>query len=403
MNAERIHAIALSLQQEVDETHKLITELSTVLKAYTDEPTDAAAQNKLAQTRSQLDELLSRSIVNTFSPAWLEALRTFNVDQYLGGKLKAQIDKIFAANQLTPVVAYKELKTLADQVTSFSEATDDLVSGFAFYEIDDEKLEPGQCELGFLIPRKAVDNQLDELGEEFVDLNRILAPFSELASGSRPPINVRTISASDFGVFLDLTPDVAACVARGVSWIIESYKGILAIRKLRNQMLEKGVAADSLAGVDTHANCQMENTIADAVKGLLKEFGGNLEPGRKRELKVELTLSLNEIANRVDKGYNIEVRAEPPETSDATAGDGKAAQMAANYAAIAKAQENLKFIHQDGTPMLRLPTSVEQLRETTSESKEKPPEADAKDATSKKKRAAKKSPKKRTKRKAPKD
>jgi hypothetical protein len=244
MNAERLHAITLSLQKEVDQSHKLLLELTEALEKYVEDQTDAEAQSKLVSARTKINQALSHSVVESFSPAWLEDVASFNVEQLIGKKLLKEIDRIIDSNQMTPVVGLAELKELSEQVTTFSSATDSIIEGLSFYEIDDEILKPGECELGLLIPRAAVENHLEELGEEFVELNRFLSPFFELATGTRPPVTVRSISACDFGVLLNLSPDVAACIAKAIGWIIKTYQGILMIRKLRNQLLETGVATE---------------------------------------------------------------------------------------------------------------------------------------------------------------
>ena len=362
MNAERLHAIVLALKDEVQETATHLLELSQALKRQQAQPADGNAQKQVADSRSKTNRFLSQSATNKFSPVWRESLAACNVDHLLGEKLRITIEEIFTRNEITPAAAYDEVKRFSDSLNKFSEANDGIINGFSFYEIGAEQLQAGECEVGFLIPRKAVHNHLNELGEEFKELNEILLPFAELATGGRPHFVVRSISSTDFGVFLHSAPGVAACIAAAAERIIAAYKSLLEIRTLRSGLAKEGLAKDALEGVDAHAEKVMKNAIGPMVNELVKEYGGHVDPHRINELKTELTKSANAIANRIDRGYNIEIRAVPPPAEDA--GDGEASEenpdgKAEYFATIGAAQENLKFIHQDGTPMLCLPTSDE--------------------------------------------
>lgn len=113
----------------------------------------------------------------------------------------------------------------------------------------------------------------------------------------------------------------AAAIAIGVERIIAAYEQLLEIRKLRTDLEEKGGGGDGLAGVEDHANEVMEEAITGAVEALVSRFSASTDQGRTNELRIELTTTLNAVANRIDRGYNIEVRAgpikEPAEADDA--------------------------------------------------------------------------------------
>lgn len=173
----------------------------------------------------------------------------------------------------------------------------------------------------------------------------------ELATGSRPPIEVVTISSTDFGVFLDVAPKAAMFVAVAVERVVALYKNLLEIRKLRQEMEDQGVPVESLAGIDTHANSVMDKGIEAIADELIAEAPATVDSGRRNELRIDLRVSLNGMANRIDKGFNIDVRAEPEESDD---GD-EVADSAAAVQAIRAASPNLRFINRSGRPILSLP------------------------------------------------
>ncbi len=203
-----------------------------------------------------------------------------------------------------------------------------------------EDLDPGEAEVGILIPRAVVNNELSQLGDEFVELQKLLGPFLEIVTGSRPAVEVRTISSTDFGVFRHRAggrclPCHCRRARRG------SLQEPLEIRTLRQGLRDQGVPDASLAGVDEHANEHMTTGIAAAVNELVDDRGG-IESGRRSELKTELRLALRAVANRIDKGYNIDVRAEEPEESDEEGDSTSVDDLAQAFRTIANVAPGLR-------------------------------------------------------------
>jgi len=162
-----------------------------------------------------------------------------------------------------------------------------------------------------------------------------------------------TISSTDFGVFIDVAPKAAMFVAVAVERVVALYKNLLEVRKLRQQMEDQGVPVDKLAGVDEHANLVMVEGIDTIAAEIVADAHLSLDAGRQNELKVEVRLSLNGIANRIDAGFNIDVRARVgPEQEEAEAnGSTDDAEV---VRIIQNASPNLRFINRSGRPILSL-------------------------------------------------
>lgn len=152
---------------------------------------------------------------NDFPPTWIQVEEELGVEHLLGERLGVTVREIFARNQITPSVAATEIEAVFAELQSASTQLDQLVAAMGHFRIGAEELKPGKAEVDVLIPRPAVGNRLDELGQEFIDLQRLLGPFLELGTGSRPAVEVATISSSDFGVFLDVARSEGRRVHRG--------------------------------------------------------------------------------------------------------------------------------------------------------------------------------------------
>jgi hypothetical protein len=282
------------------------------------------------------------------------------VNDLLGHSLADEVERILSINEITPGAAAEDLFEIQKRVKNLVEALEQTASALTFFQIGREDLSPGEFEIGFLIPRRAVDNGLEELGKEFVDLKQIVAPFTELAGEGRPELNVRSISSSEFQVFIDSAPAVAALVATSAERLLAAYERILSIRNLHKQLSEQDVPDEALEGVATHASKHMEAEIREIVEATLAQAKLNDE-ARLNELRTELKIQLGELAQRIDRGYNIEVRAGELPESTAEDDDEKAFDPSTYEAvrAVVKAQPGLEFMNVSGKPILRLDEGIE--------------------------------------------
>jgi len=351
MNAERLHALGIAVQDDLEQTSLVPTlqQLRDALRNQVNAPQDANFQQQVATTLDRLLTALAAAPSNSFPPTWLQVEEELGIDHLLGERLGVTIRGIFERNQITPSVAADEIDRLYAEVEALATQLTALLGAFEHFHVGAEELQPGRAEVAVLIPRPAVGNQLSRLGAEFQELHRLLGPFLELGTGSRPSVEVVSISATDFGVFIDLAPKAAAFLAVAVERLIGAYKNLLEIRKLRHEMNEQGVPTDRLAGIDEHANSVMSDRIEEITAELVMEASSRVDAGRQNELRVELRLALNGIANRIDVGYNIDVRAGSAAAESDTGPDDTEALQKIRNASI-----NLRFLNRSGKPILSL-------------------------------------------------
>ena len=365
VNAERLHAIANAIYYEIETagTAGLVTELRDSLRAAVNDPSAPGPQQQVSNLRVQLNERLSAAPSNGFSPAWREALDEMGIGDLVGDRLGDRIEEIFDRNAITPSAAADELDPIVDRVQQLFSALQDVRAGLTYLQIGAEELEPGEVEIGFLIPRKAVKEDLELLGKEFIKLQQILGPFVEIQTGSREAVQVRTISSSGFAAFLHSTPAVALMVASTVERLIAAYKNVLDIRVARQTLKEAGASEKTIKSASDDADTAMSKAIAKLVTELMKE-AKDLEPGRRNELRIELRVSLNGLANRIDQGYSIDVRVgelpPPPDEheEDAEPEDKEQRENRKIVEQIQAKQESLTFTNLTGEPILSLTEST---------------------------------------------
>lgn len=285
MNTERLHAICIDLKESIDSA-SLPSKLKTIsgnLQNIVNNPQDATQQQALSKNLKDIFDILSDFNTNYYSPAWRQVLDDLGGSPLLGQELEFRITKILDNNKITPATALQEIQLLFQELQKFKGAIDGVVASFKQLQIGSEELEPGECEVGILIPRKAVHNNIQEFGKELQDLNFIFGTFSELASGDRETFKIKSISSSELMVFLAAVPPVAACVAHAADKIINLYKTLLEIKKLKGELEKQGVEDAKMTGIDDHANSLMSDGVEILTIEIVEEYYQGTDIKRKNE------------------------------------------------------------------------------------------------------------------------
>jgi flavin-binding protein dodecin len=371
VNAERLHAVVNAIEDEMSAVKMvgLLQQLRDSLQQLGSEPGQPSHQQSASDARTQLNEVLSTAPSNEWAASDHEALEELGVDDLVGQPLLDQIEEILSRNDMTPSAAATELDPIVQRVEQLQSAVTNLRNGLSFFAIGAEELAPGEFEIGFVIPRRAVKEDVELLGKEFIKLQQILGPFMELAD-SREAVRVRSISSSSFAAFLDSAPAVALMVASTVERLIAAYKNVLDIRISRQKLKEAGASDKTLKAAAADAEAAMGKEIGKVVTEMMRQ-AKHVEPGRKHELKMALKVSLNLLANRIDRGYSIDVRVgelpAAPDEDDAEARpeSKEDRQKREVVEQVRRKQESLRFTNPAGEPILSLPEPTGDVGSTT--------------------------------------
>jgi hypothetical protein len=316
MNAERLHAIARILKQELSE-RRTVDSLNGLVNALQQivQQNNQSTQQNLVSARDSFYKAVTDTPSDSFTPAWRQILVEIGGDDLFGKSLKQWVEKILAENQMTPGVAQQKLAEILDRLQKFNRALDQLISAFDHFKIGSEQLAPGEGEIALLIPREAVHDKLEEFTEELDDMKFILNTFSELATGHKDDLKIRTLSSSGLMLFLAACPVFAGVVAKVIDFIVGQYKKILEIKKLQLELDRLELPEEISEKAKEHANSLMEKSIETFTIQIVQEYHTGKDGERKNELRNAVKISLNKIANKIDHGFNFEVRIEPPKCS----------------------------------------------------------------------------------------
>lgn len=355
MNVERLHAISLCVKKEIDSLGIInqLSQLASHLQNVINQPQQPQHQQNVVITRESINIGLLNAQSNEYSPAWRQTISELGIEGLLGKNLKKKLDEIFHQNQITPQVALDRVRGLEQSMNQLSDAINQMISGFNHFGIEHEALEPGDGEVGVLIPRSFLDNRFDQLARELKEINGILSVLGEVSTGRAEHFELRSISTTDPFFVLGATIGVLSTISLAVRPIISAYKEILEVRLLHAQLAEKKISNDRLKGISDHAEEIMGDAIETIKAELLERYPGE-DVGRKNELSNALGPALKKLANRIDRGFNIEVRIEPLENMEE-----QGEEVQEQVRTIQAAMSEMEFIKIKGEPILNLPENSE--------------------------------------------
>nr|VFJ90992.1 MAG: hypothetical protein BECKLFY1418B_GA0070995_10238 [Candidatus Kentron sp. LFY] len=362
MNTTKLHIIARVLRDELarSETVSILNETIQALQHLVENP-HPEYQEQLAAHLSNLYKRLETSPVDDFSPAWRDAVDELGVADEFGSRLVKKIKNIFERNPITPQMALKELEQIRNRLSSTESNLNRLVSGLEYFGVAEDELCDDECEIGIIVPRSYVKDNLKSFGSELVELEKSLLVFSELVTGQREPLKIRQISSSELSIFLDYIPGIGACIAIAVERIVALYKQVLEIKNLKKGLVDQKLPEDVLKGIDDHAKSMVKPELEKLATELMEKYGEQLESERKNEVSTELRHSLNKIANRIDRGFNVELRVAPPkeEPEENQDLDNADRNRLAAVRKIIESASKIAYLEKSGEPVLFLPENEE--------------------------------------------
>ena len=358
MNVERLHRVIFDFQNDLQKTNTLvlIQNVRDGLQNVVNQPNQPAYQTNLVASLGELKKGLYSAKYNSYTPMFKETISEISNGTFSGIELQNEIDKIFATNAITPAKALEDLTQIYNDVAEIQTGITNTINGLNSLNIEKEELLPGECELGYTIPREFVENKLVELKNEIGELNFILNIITEAVTGKTELYKVKTISSSQFLLYVIIGLQVADVLSKATERILNHYKQILEIKVLRNQLSEKGVPAKETTAVDKYANSLMETEIKKIAKEILDEHY-NGEKSRKNEIENGLTIAFNKLANRIDNGFNVEIRVEPLPKPKDEQNNTEYNSKVELINSIQTSAKNIDYIEAKGKSILQLPES----------------------------------------------
>ena len=259
---------------------------------------------------------------------------------------------------MTPAVIRDKVEEFNQQLREFSQHLTALKAAFEALNIEEEPLEPGEVELGVLIPREHIESRLSSLAVEAANLDEIFKHFSVVATGTREEFEVTYLSASDLKLFLRPNPKTALIIGAAVTFILSSLNDIADLKLKYDEITQAGIEEARLTGLQEAISEKLEKDLEKFRVELLDEFSKGVAEHDRNENDTRLKIAINHLAPRLERGFAIEIRVgtlpEPEEDGD-EAEDEYGKDEVELIDRLKDDARQLKRLEPIGSPILSLP------------------------------------------------
>lgn len=370
MRVEHYLELADDLIADMAETKSVegVTQIAQALQNYLNGPNEAELKN-MSNARDELMGRLRTSRTNKYSATWKADLAFMQIEDYFGSELASWIERVFKENPITINDAKTEMDRIKDHIVRIETSLKSTAAALKYLEFQPENLRAGEFEFSVGIPPAAVRNELAALGEEFKRLDRVLAVFVEVATGRREHLTLNAISSSDFLAYIAMAPEVAEVVADALAKIIGIYGGVLGLIHMHRQLSQSPATKNTRDALQKDIRTKIDAELEEIAKEIEKRYLAKTEKARRGELGILIRDSLNELADRVDKGYSFDIRGEEPEAPEAeqteTAEKQKVREI---FRVVSEHRQTIRVFHAIGDPVLALTTLRTNDKDNPSES-----------------------------------
>ena len=359
MNAERLRDVTDAVV--ADSTNiNLAQLLANVERSYTQSVQSPTAEtaDAFSVAKQTLDEAVRGGDCVRLSPSRMAILERIGAYDLCGRGLLDRVNFILAS-AVTPAAAVQGLQELRGRANSFYQTVTTLRDSLNSLAIQGEQPPSDAAEVEVRLPFDLFEGSLGGFAKEAKLLDRALSDIVEAASGSRPPIEIRTLAGGSVEVFVNVDPVSGAAILTLVTSIVSLINSVLQTRKTRLELEKDKAPKEVLEPLAKWEQSRVAEELSRLRDDLLAQ--SKADKGRKNELKKALEDSLRYLADRIDRGMDIQVATLLEEKSDAKASDDSG-NVDANIAAqrkILEAMNTPKRLLRPDQPILALPPIVD--------------------------------------------
>lgn len=351
MDTERLYQTVSLMLDEDDERgiQQKLDQLDGVLGSLQNQPTQSHFQSQAVDLRDRLTAEM-RELKESTIPAVAARIDELGGKPYFSPVLSDEIEYEMQRNAMAPAVIASKVSSVASRRKEFLNRLNALQSAMDYFHVAEPDLKPGDADIVFVIPSNLFKGHLEELSTELAEINKIIQVFSEAVTGAPEPVEVRRISSSVPSFYFHISPATIEAIGKTITWLISTFKGILDIRKLR-QEAEKvlGKEQELKPLFDQRIEERIESAVQERTQQILESYK-NGDTARRNELGVALNLAQRQLLFRIERGMSVELRVNLPEGSTG---------QTDIYAKILQTSHELEIPVIEGPPILKLPSSLE--------------------------------------------
>lgn len=356
MNASKLKTILKKIldAEEKFRTQEISRNLSQHLANLASQPSNLDLQIQYTDNFRKFSTILN-NFRDQFSPVDLKNMETIGINLSLMMEIPSKITKWVSENPATLTVAVSKIEEIIIEREEIFARISQAFDGIDFFDLDEEYINEGEAEIGFLLPRELFNNNLEKLIKELSIVNQIIRVFSEVSNGKVEEVEIHSISTSDPIFFFGISAGTIIAIGKTITWGLDTWKKIEEIRKIRAETREKigQKAVDAVSAFDKLIKDTIDSAIESKVQDVMSMV--QAEHTRRSEIEIHLKWAIESLLARIERGLTIEIRAIPKAESvdNSTELDEKAAGDFEELTSVIIPQ--LAFQPPQKAPLMQLP------------------------------------------------
>lgn len=324
MHLGRFHRVIELLNTEFKNInpHGLLQDIVGNLNAVSANPGNLEIAGNFKQSLEKCRQALAQSPLNRPRPITESMLQSIGADEFIGDRLFRRVMAAIESNPGAPALSVQLLTKLQEKTQQFFKTVAALDTAFTNLQVEYDDLEPGEAEVGLIIPKNDNASTLQDLAKEFKEWHIALMPIVEVFDPEASPLQIKVCSTTDWTLYLAATPAILTGVSYCLKRVNEILREALEMRNLLEQLVKRNASPAAVEQLEEENNKKLEVDLKKFAEEVVDERLRNAEEGRKNELKIHLAISLKTLAHKVTTGAKVEVRLLPPIIEEAEGGEG---------------------------------------------------------------------------------
>lgn len=319
MHLGRFHAVVSDLVRHLDEANMIETleEASSAIGSYADnrdEGTLKKYRDAITQTKSNAT-ILDPDLMQPFAQRVISEL---GLNELINPELSEKLTHIVNESNYDPAGLSEKIKKYSDSLNARIKLLRQMESSLDKLGVEYERVDDGESEIGFMLPRELVGDKLSDLSKEFDQLNKLARAIAEISHDTEDyEPRVRTIASSWWQIFLDLSPEQIGIWIIAIERIISLFKSNLEIKNLSNQLREQKMPDKITKAIEDEIDKRVKAEIGKIAADIKKQHSKSRDQNRMNELETQLRQGLFYLAKRLNQGMQVEINLAIPDEPEA--------------------------------------------------------------------------------------
>lgn len=312
MHLGRFHAVIESLVNHFQEKQiaHWLTQGVDQLGAYA----STRSENHLSEFKANLSKLYQEagpSDDDLNQPYAREIINELNLQDLFMPRLAVIIDEEIQRKSFDVNSLYESLSNIKTKLNEKITKITAIYDSFQNLGVEYQQVRNGESEVGFLLPREKIGNNVANLISEFSHIDKLARAVNELSGSDYEP-KIVTISSSWWQIFIESGPLQIPFWVYAVERISALYKTSLEIKLLQKQLEEKNVSDKITKDLEASIQATFSEGIRDLAHEIRQSYSAVKDEARANELETQLRQGLKYLAKRISDGAQVEINVSLP-------------------------------------------------------------------------------------------